>query len=86
MNFNEEKILNDQYKDNIININGKYYIDGEVFMDLLYNFSLSDAMIGVLASELGGKIELEREELVDFIAHKNVVTRYTKDKCLIEIK
>ena len=86
MNFNEEKILNDQYKDSIININGKYYIDGEVFMDLLYNFSLSDAMIGVLASELGGKIELEREELVDFIAHKNVVTHYTKDKCLIEIK
>ena len=47
MNFNEEKILNDQYKDNIININGKYYIDGEVFMNLLYNFSLSDAMIEI---------------------------------------
>lgn len=88
MDYKEEKILNENYKENIINVNGKNYIDAETFMDAIYNISLSEAIIGVLVSKLGGKAELDRKDIVNFMAegYNNVITQYTKDKCLIDIK
>lgn len=85
MDDNELKILENNYKDEIVNINGEDYIKAETFMNAIYNISLSEAIVGVLVSRLK-KVEIDRTEIIDFMTnnYNDIITEFTKEKCIIK--
>ena len=67
-----EKHLEDEFKDEILTVNGEKYIPFEIFKDALYNVVLDEAVIGALAYKFGC-IELKQDDIIKYM------TEYTNN-------
>ena len=86
MDSKEKEILMNNFRGNIVDINGEEYIKADVFLEAIYNVCFSEALVGVLVGRLGNVV-LDRKEITDFMGgdYKKVKTEFSKDKCILTV-